>query len=181
MPSSTFNPHKHVKIWLSKNPRVFMNEENKLRLLHMRERCPGDLIQLIYDSVLLNESARDDLQAFCLKHDIKPVDVRDLISEIPEDKRHEQLLALYEDEISNLDHGGNLAAASDILRWIKPVYTKGTYSDFDVMVQTKALPETLTINADLLLFFGCLFHNLSNKVRFFSAVSSAMRRAPDTL
>ena len=50
--------------------------------------------------------------------------------------------------------GGNLGAASDLLRWISPVYKLGTYSDFDVTVDTRKLPPTLTIEKPFLVKMG---------------------------
>ena len=148
-----FNPHRHVKIWLSKNPDVFMNELNQLRLIQMRAYCPNDEINLIYDSQLLSETAHRSLQAFCSKEDINIVDVRSIISQCNQPSE-QQLIKIYEDEITHLDAGGNLAAASDILRWLEPIYRLGTYSDFDVRIVTKDLPETIPVFSELLLNSG---------------------------
>ena len=38
------NPHRHVKIWLSKKPDIFLNQENQLRLVRIRAQNPDDVI-----------------------------------------------------------------------------------------------------------------------------------------
>ncbi len=43
-----YNPHAHVKIWLSKTPSVFMNIENQTRLIEMREKNPNDIMLEAY-------------------------------------------------------------------------------------------------------------------------------------
>lgn len=149
-----FNPHRHVKIWLSKDQNVFMNDENQLRLVQMRAACPGDQINLIYDSQLLSEDAHGKLIEFCSKHKIEAVNVRDIIPECMEDTEETQLLSIYEDEITHLDAGGNLAAASDILRWLKPFCRLGTYSDLDVKIATKDLPPTIEVFGEVLMAAG---------------------------
>ena len=73
----TYNPHKHVKIWLSKNKDSFLNLENQLRLIKMREMNPKDEIHFVYDSQLLSEAAQKELVVFCKKHKIHNQDLRD--------------------------------------------------------------------------------------------------------
>ncbi|WP_165474994.1 glycosyltransferase family 88 protein [Legionella yabuuchiae] len=150
-----YDPHKHIKIWLSKNPAIFMNFENQMRLIEMRVKNPKDEINLVYDSSLLNEQALQDLDKFCKENDIKPVDIEDFSTdEMTVQER--QLFAAYKDEIQHLNEGGNLAVASDILRWIKPVYSLGTYTDFDVPVDTSSLPKLVQVDSPLLLNIGSL-------------------------
>ncbi len=150
------NPHRHVKIWLSKDPDIFMNDLNQLRLVKMRANCPKDEINLIYDSQLLSKNSHFELLVFCCKQNLNAVDVRKII---PKCNQHseQQLIKVYEDEISHLDAGGNLAAASDILRWIEPVFLLGTYSDFDVDVSTKGLPPIIPVLSEFLFNFGSVF------------------------
>ena len=146
-----FNPHRHVKIWLSKHPDVFLNEENQLRLVRMREDCPNDPIHLIYDSRLLTAAGQEQRRIFCEKHQIIPIDMdQDIIQKTTFDPEETKLLAIYHDEIEHLDEEGNLAAASDVLRWLSPVYRLGTYSDFDVSIKTKTLPPLVPVATDIL-------------------------------
>jgi glucosyltransferase Lgt1/2/3 len=151
----TYNPHRHTKIWLSKNPDVFMNLENQIRLIKMREKNPNDTIHLVYDSELLTKGAIEELNSYCTENRIEPVDVNSFSEELISENEH-KLFAFYKDEITHLDEGGNLAVASDILRWLSPLYTKGSYTDFDFPVDTSNLPPQIEVEAPLLLNIGSL-------------------------
>ncbi len=150
-----YNPHRHIKIWLSNNRDLFMNLENQIRLSKMRETNLFDVIHLIYDSFLLNSKAIEDLIHYCQEHRIIPIDVRLALTE-PVSENEQKLFHFYNDEITHLNQGGNLAVASDILRWLSPFYKLGTYSDFDYPIDTSALPELVEVNAPLLLNIGSL-------------------------
>lgn len=151
-----YNPHSHVKIWISKNPDLFMNFENQCRLIGMREQCPNDSFHLIYDSSMLNPVAQDELQKYCLENRITPVDAH-LFDEAQLNSDDERALyKKYKDEVTHLDQGGNLAVCSDILRWLSPCYRLGTYLDLDVPLNTSQLPETMRVNSPLLLNIGSL-------------------------
>lgn len=164
MPKYQFNPHRHVKIWLSQNPSVFLNMTNQLRLIRMRLTNPRDDIHLVYDSRLLNDVAISELKKFCEQHHIIPVDV---VSEVvpgcvtPLEVR---MLELYHEEILNLgDGGGNLAGASDKLRVLSSVYRRGAYTDFDVEVDTRDLPEFIEVNAPILVRVSSYFPNTTSR------------------
>jgi glucosyltransferase Lgt1/2/3 len=132
-----------------------MNLENQIRLSKMRETNQSDVIHLIYDSLLLNSKAIQDLMHYCLEHRIIPVDVRMAFAKIVSDNE-QKLVYFYNDEITHLSQGGNLAVASDILRWLSPFYKLGTYSDFDYPIDTSGLPELIDVDAPLLLNIGSL-------------------------
>ncbi len=153
--SYSYLPHNHFKIWLSKDPDKFLNPENQIRMMTMRIRNPKDIIHFVYDSSLLNDQARKNLQNFCEENNFIPFDIHAInpesLSTIEQD-----LLRYYQDEIKNLNTGGNLAVASDILRWLSPVFKLGNYTDFDVPVDTSQLPETMLVDAPLLLNIGSL-------------------------
>lgn len=146
------NLHQHVKIWLSKEPDVFLPLINQRRLIKQRYANPKDTIHLVYDARLLSPKAQKDLDDFCAKYKIEPINV-ETINVKPDEKG---LLDAYHLEISNLKSGGNPAPASDILRWLSAIYTKGIYTDFDIKVDTSKLPETITINAPILLDGGSM-------------------------
>jgi len=149
-----FNPHRHVKIWLSKDKDIFLNLENRVRLVKMRDINPADEIYFVYDSSLLSPKALKELESFCAKYGIIAKDVQKDV--IPQDNSEEErkLIEIYQDEISHLEDGGNPAVGSDILRWLKPVYELGTYTDFDVHVDTRKLPETISVEKPLLFSLG---------------------------
>ncbi len=156
-PEYVFNPHRHVKIWLSKNKDQFLNQENQLRLVKMRADNPEDEINLVYSGQLLSEQARQDLELFCKKHKINPVCIEeDVIPKCKNNVNEQKLVKLYQDEINSLAYEGNLAAASDILRWLSPVYSLGTYSDLDVSVKTKKAPLGKVVSSPLLLNIGSI-------------------------
>lgn len=73
------NPHRHVKIWISKRPHEFLNSENQARLHTMREANPNDLIHFLYAKQLLSKAALKKLKHFCKKHHITPVSIEDEI------------------------------------------------------------------------------------------------------
>ncbi len=132
-----------------------MNTENQMRLIRMREKNPTDTINLIYDSSLLDKTAIDDLESFCKEHSITHVDAHKFESLLSTDNE-KKLYEFYNDEITHLTEGGNLAVASDILRWLPPVYKNGTYTDFDFPIDTTSLPLEITVDAPLLLNIGSL-------------------------
>lgn len=150
-----FNPHKHVKIWLSKNPDLFLNLENQIRLIQMREQNPKDKIYLVYDSSLLTTSSLEELYLFCQENQFCWYDAHGLKENLHTELEH-RLYEYYLDEITHLSEGGNLAVASDILRWLSPIYRLGSYSDFDYPVNTRMLPGTVEISAPILLNIGSL-------------------------
>jgi glucosyltransferase Lgt1/2/3 len=154
MPYS-FNPHTHVKVWLSNNREVFMNFENQTRLIEMREQNPQEPIHLIYDSSLLDDKANQELTEFCKENDLTPVDADKFPCELQSDTERE-LFKFYKDEVNHLKEGGNLGVASDILRWLSPSYKRGSYTDLDVPLDTSSLPPTVSVKAPLLLNIGSL-------------------------
>ncbi|CEG58573.1 glycosyltransferase family 88 protein [Legionella fallonii] len=150
-----YNPHFHVKIWFSNDPNVFLNDENQMRLIEMRYRNSEDSINLVYDSSLLETHTVADLHQFCGEYSIIPIDAAQLAALLKTD-REKKLYEYYQDEINYLHHGGNLAVASDIIRWLSPVYSCGTYTDFDVPVDTSMLSDTVEVHSPLLMNIGSL-------------------------
>jgi glucosyltransferase Lgt1/2/3 len=152
-PDFFFNPHRHVKVWFSSKPDVFMNTENQMRLMAMRDLNPNDEITLVYDSSLLSQKAQKDLADFCKNQNLKPIDMVEVESQLKTEPEKE-LYHFYKDEITHLKEGGNLAVASDIVRWLEPIYSLGTYTDFDVPVDTSELPAVVRVQAPLLTNIG---------------------------
>ncbi|WP_126322914.1 glycosyltransferase family 88 protein [Candidatus Rickettsiella viridis] len=150
----TFNPHRHVKIWLTKDPDSFLNLENQIRLVNMRSVNQYDEIHLIYDRSLLSEKAFNDLTKFCEKHHILSHDVQQNIIPFCQSVEEKRLITIYQDEIQHLNEAGNVAVASDILRWLKPIYTLGTYSDFDTNIDTRHLPSSMEVKQNILFNMG---------------------------
>lgn len=150
-----YNPHQHTKIWLSNNPDVFMNLENQVRLSTMCEKNPKDIIHLVYESTLLTPESIEKLNNYCSENKIIPVNADAFKTQLKSEQER-QLFEFYKEELQHLKEGGNLAVASDILRWISPVYQLGTYTDFDFPVETANLPLIMNVEAPLLLNIGSL-------------------------
>lgn len=150
-----YNTNLHVKIWLSNNPNVFMNLENQVRLIEMREKNPRDTIHLVFDSTLLNSTSIQTLQGFCNENNIISINAHTICDQLKSENEH-KLYDFYNDELGNINTGGNLAVASDILRWLSPIFKYGTYTDFDYPIDTSNLPTTIDVDAPLLLNIGSL-------------------------
>lgn len=132
-----------------------MNFENQTRLIEMRERNPKDPIHLVYDSSLLNAQALAELHEFCVENNITPVDADKFYDQLQSDKER-ILYKFYKDEVNNLNKGGNLGVASDILRWLSVSYRLGSYTDLDVPLDTRVTPKTVSVDSPLLLNIGSL-------------------------
>ncbi|KTD53118.1 putative glucosyltransferase Lgt1 [Legionella santicrucis] len=150
-----YNPSLHVKIWLSNDPNVFMNLENQIRLLEMREKNPHDTVHLVYDSTLLTHSSIQALHEFGKENNIILIDAHIIDGKL-EFESEKKLYGFYKEEVSNLNSGGNLGVASDILRWLSPIFRLGTYTDFDVPIDTTNIPSNIPIQSPLLLNIGSL-------------------------
>lgn len=126
-----------------------------MRLIQMRIKNPKDIIYLAFDSSLLNRDALLKLKKYCHEYSLIPIDTDSLEFKqqltTPYEKK---LYFFYKDEINNLNDGGNLAVASDILRWLSPIYKLGTYTDFDFPVDTTNLTDTINVKSALLLNIG---------------------------
>lgn len=150
----TLDLHKHVRIWFSTNPDVFLNQENQLRLVRFRAQNPTDSISLIYAKQLLSDSAHSELLAFCSKHAIKPIELSSLKADLANETEKE-LMSYVEAEIEHMKNhtGGNPASASDTLRWL--IYPLDSiYSDFDTTINTQGLPPTIQTQAPIILCMG---------------------------
>ena len=149
-----FNLRKQFKVWFSSNPEVFMNPLNQLRLVRAKNDNPDAIITLVFSSEMLTEEAVSELKEFCAKHGFKSLDI-DTAPELkdealfPEDKK---ILDMTKLELKKYREGagGNLAAASDMVRLIVPILEKcGIYSDLDAVLQTKGSSKTITLTTPI--------------------------------
>lgn len=158
MPEFQFNTQNHIRIWFSRDPANFLNDENQLRLVRFRHINPNATLTLIYSSLMLNDIAKEKLKSFCSKHNFIPLDFdEELINECI-DSQDKTLYELAKDELDafNKKEGGSLAAASDMVRLIAPLLAKGTYSDFDTNINVKALSPITPINAPIIFNLGSI-------------------------
>lgn len=176
-----FNPHRHVKIWLSKDKNTFLNLENQIRLVKMRDINPNDEINFIYDAKLLSPKALADLNSFCARYNIIAKNIHQDVFPLCQTEKERQLIEIYNDEMSHLEEGGNVAVGSDILRWLKPVYELGTYTDFDVHVDTSKLPEIISVEKPVLINIGSCEVTLHNEAILLNNDRVAVVHSQDAL
>lgn len=142
----SLNPRRLYKIWLSKDPAIFMPEINQERMIELRENNPHAVIALVYDSRLLNEASKKLMQSFCFTHKIQLKDAAKLI-ELCQDDKELALVGKYEDEVLHINELGNLGAASDFLRMLTPMLQLGIYTDLDVLVAFRDFHRALDIKS----------------------------------
>lgn len=136
-----FDFGKQYKIWFSPKKDEFLPMMNQLRLIEMREDNPNTTISLVYSTSCLNPKAVLDLNAFCTKYNIIPVDF-DVVATTLQDPQDLELASLAHQEIEYFKQqkGGNLAAASDCARLIQGLIEKcGIYSDCDVQIKLEKI------------------------------------------
>ena len=136
----TLETNKHYKIWFNKDPEIFLSDKNQLRLQQMRSENPNAQISLVYSTELMSLKAKNELYQFLDIHNINGVDFDKTLNEALHDTNFPEtelkLLMLTKAELNNSGNkgngGGNLAAASDILRFCPSIANLGIYSDLDV-------------------------------------------------
>lgn len=143
--------NKHVKIWFGP-----LKLQNELRLRNLRTINSDCDLFLIYDRRLLSTSEDRFIQNLCKELNITLFDV--LADIIPQCITAAELNLIddYNKAVQSIELGGNLAAASDILRWLSPIYKLGTYSDMDVLIDVKNLPKIIKVSRPLLFNLGSL-------------------------
>lgn len=152
----TINTKEFVKIWFSRDPSVFMNFTNQLRMIRFRNTNKTAKITLIYSSKMLHEQANKDFLRFCKQYNIIPWDFDTALKKVINrvgSREEKELLQLADQELENTLLG-NVAAASDIVRLLRPVLRRGIYSDVDFEFDFSTLPKEIIINGALLLNVG---------------------------
>lgn len=133
------NTTQHVKIWISKNPDEPLGIINELRLIRHRVRNPHHTIHLVTDFSRLSSAGLIKLKKFALHHSILVYNIYDL----PLTAKESKLMVFVRRELTELH--GNLAAASDILRWFKSILSLGIYSDLDREIDFRGVPNEISI------------------------------------
>ncbi len=141
---------KLYKIWISKYPDVFLDEENQALFLQDIKKNPQATFSFVFSSSCLSKTAVSELKTFCEKHKIKPfdfdTDLPPLLKTDQDKKLYE--LAKKEFQLACANEGGNLAASSDNDRVIVPLIEQcGIYSDFDVGVDFSSKPKLMQVKA----------------------------------
>ncbi len=146
-----FITNRHFKVWLGP-----LSLQNELRLRNLRALNPESELSLVYDKRLLSGSEEEVILSLCSELGIELFDVETDIAPNLTTPEELDLLADYNQAIKTEELGGNLAAASDIIRWLGPVYELGTYSDLDVLIDSKNLPSVIQVKSPLLLNIGSI-------------------------
>lgn len=145
----TFSHDRWVRIWFSKDPTSFLPNHCIARLQNFLQHFPQKQITLIYDSQLLCEKGKEHFDT--VKNDLQhafPAQIQflDFSSEAFQSRlvsdQEKELYQLANIELRNLNQGGNVAAASDITRLLKPAYEQGIYTDFDIEFNTTLALES---------------------------------------
>ncbi|RUR05046.1 glycosyltransferase family 88 protein [Legionella sp. km772] len=146
-----FTTQNWTRIWFTTNPQEFLPQKNKIRIIDFLNTFPSRKIALIFDSRLLDEHGKEDFAQF--KHELSSLNKANQInfydfSEISfQQNLFDEELPLYElanIELTHLANGGNVAAASDIVRTLSKVFCLGIYTDFDVEFLPSQIEEFKT-------------------------------------
>lgn len=165
-----FNTRKLFRIWYSTDPNVFLPFVNQLRFIQMRNDNPEAIITFIYSSRCLNEEAKKNLDEFCGRHSINPIDF-DLLKSMMKNDTDALFWEYANQEINQFKEGlGITAAASDFTRLNTEIIELfGHYSDFDINIKFGRLPPLLSVRFPIIVnaefeedFFGNLDTSVSN-------------------
>jgi hypothetical protein len=140
-------PHQHYKIWFSGNENTFLPDKNQQRLVEFRKQNPNDIMTLVYSGQLLSMLAVMKLYYFCYLCKIIPQNFDNMTAASPTES---SLRSYAVGEMTNHKNGGNLAAASDIVRLLSCTKGLGVYSDFDTTIDSSGTPDRISIHKPIL-------------------------------
>lgn len=134
-----FSGKNWTRIWFSKDPNICITQDNKSNIENFLMAYPDFKLTLIFDSQLLNEKGREHLQntideltqKFPNRIVFSDFRSQDFQGKLQNDTER-KLYDMAAQELNHIHKGGNVAAASDIVRIIAPSYQAGIYTDFDV-------------------------------------------------
>lgn len=153
---------QHYKIWFSAKPDEFLSDENKLRFIRACLDNPDTLFSFVYSSAILSEFAIAELNAFCARLNIQAVDFDSDVSSLLAHNFDKECYHRAAQEIMHAvkKQGGNLAAASDLIRWLPGLIQRcGIYSDFDVELQFQKLEPIINVKSPVILPTTLEFEN----------------------
>lgn len=148
----SFSTKNWTRIWFTTNPEQFIPKKNKEKIIDFLDKFASRKISLIYDSRLLDTKGKEDLSNFQRELSILNKSHQINFYDFSEHGFQEKLLdaneltlyGLANVELQNLSNGGNVAAASDIIRTLSVLYRLGIYTDFDVEFLNSTLEEFKT-------------------------------------
>ncbi len=131
-----FKTNKQVAIWFSTDPKIALRPKEKEALIKRSFYSQGNEV-LIYSSLLLEETAKNELLDFAKQYKIKLIDIDFLPVQLsPPSQR---LLEKAKLELNYLNKGGNPAAASDLIRWIPELMMGSVYADIDLPIDPRKI------------------------------------------
>lgn len=156
-----FKSNELLRIWINKTPDTFMPMLNQLRLIQLREKNPKAKITLVTaindpktGTPFLTSDAQTALKDFCKRLNITVLDVQE-VEKTELTKTEKKLFEKICQETAKARDGtgGNLAAASDMLRAMPAILKQGIYSDFDTKIDTSELPDIVQVKTDRPILF----------------------------
>jgi len=149
------NTMQYNRIWFSANPNQFITEENWVRQIQFDKQNPYASMFIVYASSLLNMNGIHDRDCFAYQFPRTVlVDFDKEFIAYLNTTRDKEIYTLAQEEIDSFRRniGGNLAAASDMLRTVTAKYSN--YIDFDVHFSTTGITQYLPVNQAVLLNIG---------------------------
>lgn len=160
-----FRSDRLLRVWINESPDSFMPMKHQLNLIRLRESHPKANIVLVISlndpetkKPFLTAEATEQCRRFCDQFRIQMIDVSELESALADSTERDIFSKIcLEVNGARSKMGGNLAAASDLLRTLFCVLSKGIYSDFDTLIDTSELPEIVEVETDQpILCSGCV-------------------------
>lgn len=132
-----------VSIWFTINPTKWMRDKDKVSLANRAKSAKklNGQTTLVFSRRLLNQDTFEELSRYGDENDINLID----FDQLPIDglsREDRELVRLAHAELDNLQIGGNVAAASDLVRWLRPIISQGIYLDIDLE------PDFTSFNGD---------------------------------
>ncbi|AOW98560.1 hypothetical protein BJP34_03055 [Moorena producens PAL-8-15-08-1] len=149
-----------VSIWFSTQPDQWIRANDKELIKERAQKAEqkGGKTSLVYSGNMLNEQAQTDLNEYCRKNKIQAIDFDKLsLKNMNKDDIKLYKLAKLELNYSN-QRGGNVAAASDLVRWITPIISEGIYIDIDIKPNFDEAPNEATESKKLKVNSPILFN-----------------------
>ncbi|KTD52914.1 glycosyltransferase family 88 protein [Legionella quateirensis] len=138
-----FNTCHPIAVWFSTKSTVALREKEQQCLIDRSDHPSTVTNTLIYSSALLNSQALKELKTFALEYSIILVDIDH--SKLILSPLSAKLLQLVRLELQNLGHGGNPAAASDLVRWIPELMRGKVYADIDLPLNYRNIEKVHAI------------------------------------
>ncbi|MBS0290003.1 MAG: hypothetical protein JSS07_08240 [Proteobacteria bacterium] len=152
--SFELDTRKLYRIWYTKNPEVYLNGENKIRLIGLKHLNLEAKITLIYSSLVFSPTSLSEFNEFCARLKIDTLDFDTQLPALLKNDLDKEIYQLARSEIKNAlnNKGGNLGASSDCTRTLVPIIENfGIYSDFEPILNFSSLPPRIGLQSAFIL------------------------------